>query len=289
MFRLGYNTNGLAHHRLADSMRLVAELGYEGLAITPDVGQLDLFRLDATEIADARRWAEELGLELAIETGARFLLDARRKHYPTLLEDEADQRRRRVDFLVRSIDLGGELGASVLSLWAGRAPAGEVCEDEDLPDGRRAELFDRLAAGLEIVLDHARGADMDVAFEPEPGMFVERPAGYGRLLEHMGDGAERLGLCLDVGHLVVTGDLPTGAVIRDWAPRLVHVHLDDAVRGTHEHRMFGEGELDLPGTLAALAEVGFDRLAAVELSRHSHRGAEAAAEALQHLWAALAR
>ena len=67
--------------------------------------------------------------------------------------------------------------------------------------------------------------------------------------------------------------LPVGEVIRTWAPRLVHVHLDDALSGIHEHRMFGEGELDLPETLAALAHVGFDGMAAVELSRHGHRGA----------------
>lgn len=288
MFRLGYNTNGLAHHRAIDALRLCAELGYEGLAITPDVGQLDLYRLSSGELIDLRRWSDELGLELAIETGARFLLDARRKHRPNLLEEEANERERRVDFLLRSVDLAHELGSGVVSLWAGRAPADEVCEDRDLDPGRRSQLLDRLAEGLETVLEHATQADVQLAFEPEPGMFIERVEGYGSLVEHMGDAADSLGLCLDVGHLVVSGDLPVGDVIRTWASRLVHVHLDDAVAGIHEHRMFGEGQLDLPQTLAALAQVGFDGMAAVELSRHSHRGAEAAREAMQHLRAAIA-
>jgi len=287
VFRLGYNTNGLAHHRAIDALRLCAELGYEGLAITPDVGQLDLYRLSAGELMDLRRWSEELGLELAIETGARFLLDARRKHRPNLLEEEAGERERRVDFLLRSVDLAHELGAGVVSLWAGRAPSDEVCEDSELDSGRRSQLLDRLAAGLETVLTHATQAGVQLAFEPEPGMFIERVSGYGSLVEHMGGAADSLGLCLDVGHLVVSGDLPVGDMIRTWAPRLVHVHLDDAVRGIHEHRMFGEGELDLAETLAALTEVGFDGMAAVELSRHSHRGSEAAREALEHLRAAI--
>jgi sugar phosphate isomerase/epimerase len=51
--------------------------------------------------------------------------------------------------------------------------------------------------------------------------------------------------------------------------------------------MFGEGAVDLPAVLDALLEVGYDGLAAVELSRDSHRGAEAAAEAMQHLRGAL--
>jgi len=288
VFRLAYNTNGLAHHRVIDALRLVAELGYEGLAITPDVGQLDLYRLDPQEIDDVRAWSEELGVELAIESGARYLLDARRKHYPTLLEEDPAARRRRVDFLKRSLELGDALGARVLSLWAGRAPQGERCEDPALDAGRRHALLDRLASGLEPVLERARALGIDVAFEPEPGMFVERPAGYGALLEHMGAAADTLGLCLDVGHLLVTRDLPVGEVVRAWAPRLVHVHLDDAVAGVHEHLMFGRGELDLGETLGALAGVGFEGLAAVELSRDGHRGPEAAQEAFARLQAALA-
>ncbi len=104
----------------------------------------------------------------------------------------------------------------------------------------------------------------------------------------MGGAADALGLCLDVGHLLVTGDLPVEELVRRWSSRLVHVHLDDIAGGVHEHRMFGEGELDLPGTLHALAAVGYDGLAAVELSRDSHRGAEAAREALEHVRRALA-
>lgn len=285
MFRLGYNTNGLAHHRVTDALRLVADLGYEGLAITPDVGQLDPFGSTPAELDDVRGWAQELGLELAIETGARFLLDARRKHFPTLLEDEAAARGRRVDFLRRSVDLARELGARVVSLWSGRAPDGVAWEGAE--HGARQPLLERLAEGLQVVLEHAREAGVQIAFEPEPGMFIERPAGYRALLGHMGSCADELGLCLDVGHLLVTGDLPVDGVIREWGPRLVHVHLDDIAGGVHEHRMFGEGDLDLAGTLGALIEVGFDGMAAVELSRDSHRGPQAAQLAMDHLRAAL--
>jgi L-ribulose-5-phosphate 3-epimerase len=284
MFRLGYNTNGLAHHRPADALRLVAELGYEGLALTPDVGQLDPYRLDATEVADLRGWAEELGVALAIETGARFVLDARRKHKPGLLDDDAVGRQRRVDFYRRCIDLAVALDAEVVSLWSGVAESGASLE----AGGGKSSL-DRLAEGLTPVLDHARGAGVQVGFEPEPGMFVERPGGYLQLVEHMGAAADELGLTLDVGHLLVTGDLPVGDQVRLLAPRLVHVHLDDIAGGVHEHRMFGEGDLDLAETLSALTEVGFAGMAAVELSRDSHRGPRAAEEAMQHLRDALAR
>lgn len=288
MFRLAYNTNGLVHHRLPDALRMLAELGYEGVALTPDAGSLDPLAPAPGSVAEVRRLSEELSLSLAVETGARFLLDPRRKHRPSLLEDEPAERRRRVDFLRRCVDLAAELGAEVVSLWAGRAP-GDARGDAPGGGERAERAWERLAAGVEAVLDHASGSGVAVAFEPEPGMFVERPAGYDELVARLGAAGERLGLCLDVGHLLCTGDLPVPDVVRRYGPRLAQVHLDDVRGAVHEHLMLGEGELDLVGTLAALIEVGYAGQAAVELSRDSHRGAEAAALAMERLRAALGR
>ena len=289
MLRLAYNTNGLSHHRIADALRLLHDLGYRGVAITPDVGQLDPYHLKPGEAAAVRSLAQELGLSLAVETGARFLLDPRRKHRPTLLEESTSDRERRADFLRRSIDLAVELGAGVVSLWSGAAPGDLKAEpgEDDVPHDRE-RIWDRLCSGLARLLEHAIERRVELAFEPEPGMFVERPAGYFELLRRLGDSGEELGLCLDVGHLLVTGDVPVGDVIRECAPHLVHVHLDDIADGVHEHRMFGQGDLDLAEVLGTLREVGFSGLAAVELSRDAHRGALAAEEAMDHLRRALA-
>lgn len=282
MFRLGYNTNGLAHHRLVDAFRLLADLGYGAVALTPDVGELDPLAPRADLVRTLRALANDLDLSLAVETGARFVLDPRRKHRPSLLEDAAHERERRIDHLRRSVDLAADLGAPLVSIWAGNAPDGSI---GDRRDGPRAaeELWQRLCAGVADVLAHARSRDVVLAFEPEPGMFVERPAGFVELRERMGAAGEALGLTLDVGHLLVTRDLPVGALIRAHAAELVHVHLDDTAGGVHEHVMFGNGDLDLAQTLSALRDVGFAGMAAVELSRDSHRGAWAAEEALKRL------
>lgn len=286
VFRLGYNTNGLAHHRPTDAVRLIGELGYEGVALTPDVGLLDPLHPDPVTVDEIRRTAEEMDLLLTVETGARYVLDAKRKHYPSLLEDFGVERARRLDMLRRTVDLAADLGARVVSFWAGVPPGGGA-GDADAPP-RRADVFwDRLVEGTAALLDHARGAAVRVAFEPEPGMFVERPRGYDELRRRLGEAGAELGLCLDVGHLLCTGDLPVADAIRAAGSSIAQVHLDDIANGVHEHCMFGQGDLDLPSALAALDEVGFAGLAAVELSRDSHRGPRAAEEALGHLRRAL--
>ena len=281
MFRLGYNTNGLAHHRLDEALELLAGLGYEAVAITPDVGALDPFRLDRGEVERVRETAGELGLELALESGARFLLDPRRKHQPTLLDPAEAGRARRLDHLKRTVDLASELGAGIVSIWSGAFPDPALAPHDEL-------LMQRLASELTRLIEHARGSGIRIAFEPEPGMFIERPSGYLELVRQLGPLGAELGLTLDVGHLLVTGDLPVGRQIRELSGHLIHVHLDDIRGGVHEHRMFGTGDLDLRETLSALLDVGYSGMAAVELSRDSHRGAQAAGEALEHLRAALA-
>lgn len=282
MFRLGYNTNGLAHHRPLDALDLLADLGYEACALTPDAGFLDPFHLDKDEVAAVRARAEEHGLALSIETGARYVLDPARKHFPTLMEEDAADRERRVEFLARCVELAFELDADCVSFWAGKAPGGETGDD-----GGHPALWDRLCEGVASLTQRTAGSGVRLAFEPEPGMFVERPAGYLHLAERLGGDAP--GLCLDVGHLLCTGDLPVEQTIRSLGERLAMVHLDDIAGGVHEHRMFGEGDLDLRATLGALLEVDYAGVAAVELSRDSHLGPEAAREALGHLRTALGK
>lgn len=288
VFRLAYNTNGLAHHRLLDALRMLADLGYEGVAITPDVGQLDPLEPSPRLVDDVRHWSGALGLELAIETGARFVLDPRRKHWPTLLEPDPADRARRVRMLQRCIDLAADLDAGLVSIWSGAAPCGSVGDRRAGPAAPE-ELWVRLCDGVRAVLDHGRERGVSVSFEPEPGMFLERPSGYLELCQRLGADGDELGLTLDVGHCLVTGDLPVGEQLRALRPRLAHVHLDDIAGGQHEHRMFGDGVLNLPEVLNTLVETSYDGMAAVELSRDSHRGAWAAQESLRRIRAALGR
>ena len=60
--RLGYNTNGLQNHRLSDALRLMADLGYQAVAITPDVSHLDPFTCSPRDVDAIGTLLQELDI-----------------------------------------------------------------------------------------------------------------------------------------------------------------------------------------------------------------------------------
>lgn len=282
-FVLAYNTNGLAHHDLIDAIRLLADIGYQGISITLDHGALNPFdkRLES-QLSEVAAALQKHQMRCVIETGSRFLLDPQKKHEPTLVTADPAGRARRVEFICRGIDIAARLDADCVSLWSGIAHDG----------AGQSEATSRLAGGLQPVLAYAAEKQVDLAFEPEPGMLIDSLASYNQLLAELAAlkiDATRLRLTIDVGHLHCQGELPIPEKIRQWAGRLANVHIEDMRSKVHEHLMFGEGEIDFPPVIAALAEIRYDGLLSVELSRHSHEGPAAAERALNFLRPLVAR
>lgn len=263
-----YCTNGFSDHRLAEAIEILADLGYTGAAITLDHGHLDPYAPGlAAETSRISGLLGRRGLGAVVETGGRYTLDPLRKHHPTLISQDAG---RRVEFLTTAMRVAADLGAPVVHLWSGVRPDG-VPEDE---------AFDRLADRCERLLDEADRIGVTLGFEPEPGMLVADLDGFERLRGMLG-GHPRFGLTLDIGHCrcVERDDLP--ACVRRALPYIVHVQIEDMRRGVHEHLEFGEGEIDFPPVLAALA--GYRGQVAVELARHSHAAPEVARRSIAFL------
>jgi L-ribulose-5-phosphate 3-epimerase len=266
---LGYNTNGFAHHRLDDALIILAELGYQSVAITLDYHVLNPFDVNCMEeIERVRALLDCSGLRCVIETGARFLLDPRRKHQPTLLSANAE---RRFDFLKRSIEIAQSLKSDAVSFWSGTPSEAET---DDV-------YWQRLVSGCQRLCIEAERCGVRLAFEPEPGMFIDTMAKYAKLHERVNH--PRFGLTLDVGHLHCQGELPIAEHIHRWKDWLWNVHIEDMRRGVHDHLLFGEGEMDFPPILRALREISYTGGVHVELSRHSHDAVRTAERALQFL------
>ncbi|QEG35659.1 sugar phosphate isomerase/epimerase family protein [Bythopirellula goksoeyrii] len=269
---LGYNTNGLAHHSLPAAIELLAEIGYRSVAITLDHAALNPydphFESELREISDL---LVEHNLRSTIETGARFLLDPRHKHQPTLLCSKGEGRPLRVEFLRHAVDIAAALRSDCVSLWSGVLPVGDTAADG----------MAHLAESLHPVLDYAGRHGVRLGFEPEPDMLIDRMDRYAELLTLID--SPFMKLTLDVGHVHCLEENSIPDVIAEWHERIVNIHIEDMHRGVHEHLMFGEGEIDFPSVVAALKEVEYDGPLHVELSRHSHLGPTAARQAYDFL------
>ncbi len=273
--RFAYNTNGAANHRLDDALALIADAGYDGVALTLDIHHLDPF---APDFPSARRRLaarlRQLGLGCVVETGARFLLDPRAKHEPTLLTADPAGRARRVEFLSRALEVAADTGADAMSFWAGVPKPGVPAVDA------RAWLCD----GAGQVARRAEALGTTAALEPEPGMLVETVDDWAALV--LPGAIPGLRLALDTGHCIVTGERDPAAAVREFAPHLGTVSIEDMKRGVHVHLPFGEGDMDVPGVLRALDAVGFGKLVCVEMSRESHRADTMIPASLAYLKAA---
>ncbi len=262
--KLGYNTNGLAHHKLFDGLQLLVDAGYRSVAITVDHHVLNPFSDgNQREIEQVAQFLDDHQLESVIETGARFLMDPNVKHAPTLLDPNEFQVQRRVDFLKYCIDLAKQLGSSCVSMWSGKKP----------PALSFPEALETLIANLGPVVEHAEQQDVQIGFEPEPGMLIDTTGRFERLV-HLIE-SPRLCMTMDIGHLFCLNEVPIASYIEKWKDRIVNVHIEDMCAGVHDHLMFGEGQIYFPPVIEALANAGYDGGIHVELSRHSHDGANA--------------
>lgn len=276
--RLGYGTNGLTDLRLDDALGVLAELGYDGVGLTLDHMHLDPLGPGlARRVARAAGRLSALGLAVTVETGARYVLDARRKHGPTLLDPEPGARAARTALLVTAVKVAADLGACAVHCFSGIRPAGT---GEDA-------AWELLGACMRTVLDAAAQAGIPLAIEPEPGHLLESLADFHRLRAQLDD-HPMLGLTLDIGHCQCLEPLSPAECVTAAGRWLRNVQIEDMRRGVHEHLPFGDGEIDFPPVLAALDATGYQGLTVVELPRHSYAGPEFARSSMEFLRTQLA-
>jgi sugar phosphate isomerase/epimerase len=253
----GYNSNGFASHRLEEALIILAENGMRAVAITPDVPHLDPRTSTSSEVKNIAKLCKDLNLVVIIETGARYVLDSKRKHRPNLLESD-ESRMVRIRFLQQMLEWCDIFESPVLSFWSGTLPEGQ---DESLA---RCLFLDAVCS-----LKNSAPKTLEFAIEPEPGHLISTLSDFTSLEPELPAG---VGLCLDIGHLLVNDVYTPAEAIKKHADIIKTVQLDDMPRGRHEHCPPGEGDVNWDETLHAIETyLPKDICACFELSRDSHR------------------
>ena len=141
--------------------------------------------------------------------------------------------------------------------------------------------MDRLVENCKHLAEWAAMHDVRLAFEPEPGMFIDTMEKFEELHTRVNHPA--FGLTLDIGHLVCNGELPVSRHLLRWKDWLWNVHIEDMKPGVHDHLMFGEGSVDFADVFTGLKSAGYEGGLYVELSRHSHDAVTTARKAREFL------
>jgi len=268
--KFAFSSNAFTRHSLAETIRVLAEIGYEGIEIQADVPHAYPLHLTEGDIAEIRSLLREHGL--AISNLNAFMHNADGDTYhPSWIEEDPAERARRIDYTLNCIDLAHSLGAPHIST----EPGGPL---EGISRGQGLLWF---REGLEIVGKRALEKNIRILIEPEPGLLIERSSEF---LELYSDLDPRVfGLNFDIGHFFCVGEDPIELVSR-FKDCAFHFHLEDiASTRKHRHLLLGEGAIDIPGVLAAIASTGFAGFVTVELYPYLDMAEKAARESFEYL------
>ena len=107
---------------------------------------------------------------------------------------------------------------------------------------------------VEALREMAERAGAEVALEIIPNG-LSTPESLVSLVEHELEGL-KVGICVDVGHAHIMGDLADA--IECCSGHIVTTHLHDNRKRSDDHLVPGEGNIDWAATLMALQKVGYD-------------------------------
>jgi len=136
----------------------------------------------------------------------------------------------------------------------------------------------------------AQDAGMEIGIHPHLNTIIETPAEIDMIMELTDP--QYVGMVPDTGHIQLGGGDPV-EIIRKYSSRLNYFHLKD-VTGVFERpnfgpnlRELGNGEVDFPGVMALLKEVGYKGWLNVEQDFTEMTPAESAVQSMQYINAKL--
>jgi sugar phosphate isomerase/epimerase len=244
---LSYSTWGMPQVPIDVAVAHCAALGFDGLELTVIPGwSTDAATLEVAARRHIRRLYDDHRLELCGLAG----------NTPLLSPDPAEHARDMARF--RSyLDLAAELQRPGEQLTVSTTSGGQL-DDWELVKETLAERFGELAA-------YAERAGVVVNMEPHVSTALHSPKQAIWLLDQISSPA--LTIHFDISHFNVQG-MAMEPVIAQLAPRSRHTHVKDE-RGIAPHHEFlipGEGEMDYPRYLRAMAAAGYDGHIVVEIS-----------------------
>jgi sugar phosphate isomerase/epimerase len=284
--QLGIRTAPFADTPLAAVADYAAGAGFEALEIAcwPASGG-ETRRYAGTAHLPIEDMTAARGSEIMAMLKAKGLIVSGLGYYPNPLHADASHRDAVIGHLKKVISAAGLMGVNVVNTFVG----GDRTLTVDQNWTRATEIFAPIVA-------HAKATGVTLAFENCPMIFShdEWPGGHNiayapriwrRIIETWGDA---VGMNYDPSHLVWQM-IDAGRFVREFGPRMVHVHAKDLMidrDGLYDHgilsagmgwqvpRMPGLGEVDWPDFFANLYRAGYDGPIIIEHEDRTFEGTD---------------
>lgn len=277
--RLAFSSNAFRGTSIEETVRILAELGYEGLEIMADRPHAWPEDLTPARVESIRRALEKHRMKVSNVNA--FMMCAYKDpktgrsgtfHWPSWIDRDPDVREARIRHTVGCVDLAAAVGAATIST----EPGGPL-------EGRsREEGYRLFAQGLRRAADRAVERGVTVLVEPEPTLLIERGSEYEEFVDRYVD-YPGVGLNFDIGHFYCVGEDPAD-LIRGVGRRALHFHLEDiAADRVHFHLPPGQGALDYRAIFDALRAVGYAGWVTIELYPFQENPIEVARQAAEYI------
>ena len=254
--RFGISTHLFHSERLTrDHLALIAGHGFEAVEVFATRAHFDYH--DAVAIADLSAWLTETGLALhgihAPITDRITPPDAWGDVISNAVTDSA-KRQAAVKEADAALNIARQIPANVFVVHMG-TPVAKGGENNRTAAFRSVEDICRLAEPI--------GIRVAVEVIPNP---LSDPASLVALLERDLD-APRTGICLDIGHAFLMGDVIDA--IETVSEHLITTHVHDNKGKGDDHLVPFDGRINWDAALMTLQKVGYDGTYLMELGNTS--------------------
>lgn len=251
--KLATATSVLFFYSIQDAVRMVAELGYDGIDIWG--GRPHVYRQDFSpaELNDLRRLIEGCSLQVSSFMPAFY-------RYPHSLSNPNPRvRQDSIDYMRQCVDNAALLGSKIVL----------VVPDLTLKGHDRAESLQRFIDSIGEVAQYASQYDLklgiEVLYDDETDL-VNSAGDALAIIRQLGN--DNLGVVLDSGTLNLSKE-PLADIFETLNGLVLQVHVsDNAGVKVQQNLIPGEGNYDFPALFKDLKKVGYAGFISAELSKH---------------------
>ena len=271
--KLAYSTNAFKRYSLNETIRMIAEIGYEGIELLCDFPHAYPPIFQDKEIHSFKNQIAKFRLVIS-NLNAFTLYSISDVYHPSWIEDDKVSRELRITHTINCIKLAKKIGAKNLSTEPGGPVMGRKTNMKYLE-----KLF---MEGLNRVVPIAEEENIKILIEPEPNLLLENSNQFLNFIDNLN--TDNVGLNFDIGHFYCVGEDPT-EIIYKLSEYIEHFHLADiASNRIHNHLIPGEGSINFRSVFKAIEGIGYKGFVTVELYPYQLCPKEAGKKAYEYLY-----